>query len=81
MKQYIDQNLIIIIFKGIINGLVYLSQKIILCLDISLDNIMICNNKNDTKIIDFGLSGFDQENIYKSIVGKKSFASPEIYKT
>ena len=78
-NQYIHQNIIIKIFKGLINGLVYLSQKNILHRDISLDNIMIDNN-NNIKIIDFGLSRFNQENTEKTIVGKKFYISPEIYK-
>ena len=78
-NQYIHQNIIIKIFKGLINGLVYLSQKNILHRDISLDNIMIDNN-NNIKIIDFGLSRFNQENTEKTIVGKNFYISPEIYK-
>ena len=79
-NQYIHQNIIIKIFKGLINGLVYLSQKNILHRDITLDNIMIYNNNNNIKIIDFGLSRFNQENTEKTIVGKKFYISPEIYK-
>ena len=80
-NKYISQNLIIKILKGVINGLVYLFKKNILHRDISLDNIMLYNNNNDNdiKIIDFGLSRFNQENEEKTILGKKLYLSPTIY--
>ena len=78
-KQYIEQNLIIIIFRGILNGLIYLNQKNIMHRDISLDNIMITED-NEIKIIDFGISKYYIKDIINSIVGKKMFVNPEIYK-
>ena len=59
MKQYFNQNLIIIILKGIINGLLYLHQRNIIHRDIAPDNIMIDKN-NNIKITDFGISKLNQ---------------------
>ena len=68
LNQKIDENLIIIILKGIINGLIYLFEKKILHRDITLDNIMIEDNQAiyNVKITDFGISAYyknyDQQN-------------------
>ena len=87
MGQYLNQNLIIIILKGIINGLKYLHERKVMHRDISLDNIMIDNN-NNIKIIDFGLSrsynisqNINNNSINSSnltVLGKNIYASPEI---
>ena len=89
MKQYIDQKLIIIILKEILNGLNYLHNQNILHRDITTDNIMIESDSNNIKITDFGISAlykqynfnFQQNNMYskQSVVGRSDFVSPEIY--
>ena len=87
LKQNIDQKLIIIILKGILNGLDYLHNQKILHRDISTDNIMIENERNNIKITDFGISAyykqyyFQQNPMYskQSIVGRPDYASPEIF--
>ena len=80
--QNIPQSLIIIILKGVINGLLYLHNRNIMHRDIAPDNIMIDKN-NVVKITDFGLSKKcnNLEELAKgSIRGKAYYASPEIYK-
>ena len=90
MGQYLNQNLIIIILKGIINGLNYLHKRIVIHRDITPDNIMIDKN-NNIKITDFGISTYYQmnnsQNIYNnsinnpnlSIIAKNNYFSPEMY--
>ena len=87
MKQNIDQKLIIIILKGILNGLDYLHKQNIFHRDISTDNIMIENKRNNIKITDFGISAyfkqyhFQQNPLFsnQSLVGRTDYASPEIF--
>ena len=89
MKQNIDQKLIIIILKGILNGLDYLHNKNILHRDISTDNIMIENESNNIKITDFGISAYYKQYYFQqnpnpmfskqSVVGRPNYASPEIF--
>ena len=79
--QYIPQSLIIIILKGIINGLLYLHSRNIMHRDITPDNIMIDKNYV-VKITDFGISKICNLDEFSkgTIVGKSDYASPEIYK-
>ena len=80
--QNIPQSLIIIILKGVINGLLYLHNRHIMHRDIAPDNIMIDKN-NIVKITDFGISKKcnNLDELAKgSIRGKTNYASPEIYK-
>ena len=79
--QYIPQSLIIIILKGIINGLLYLHSRNIMHRDITPDNIMIDKNYV-VKITDFGISKMCNLDEFSkgTIVGKNGYASPEIYK-
>ena len=94
-NKYINQNLIIIILKGIINGLSYLFEKKIIHRDITLNNIMI-DNKYNIKITDFGISAnYKMNNLQKyknsqnqvnnksdnyTVIGKAKYFSPEIFK-
>jgi serine/threonine protein kinase len=80
--KYIPESLIIIILKGVINGLIYLHNRNIMHRDITPDNIMIDNN-NVVKITDFGISKKcnNLDELAKgSLRGKTHYTSPEIYK-
>lgn len=87
MKQEINQKLIIIILKGVLNGLDYLHKQNILHRDITTDNIMIEKDSNNIKITDFGISAYYKQYNYQqsflyckqSIVGRPDFVSPEIF--
>jgi serine/threonine protein kinase len=85
MNQNMNQDLIILILKGIVNGLLYLHSKKILHRDISPDNIMI-DKDNNIKITDFGISRlFDLNNPSDcnewegTIVGKQYYCSQEMF--
>ena len=54
-RQFIDQKSILLILKGIVEGLCYLHQNNIIHRDITPENIMIYNDY-DIKITDFGIS-------------------------
>ena len=80
--KYIPESLIIIILKGVINGLIYLHNRNIMHRDITPDNIMIDNN-NVVKITDFGISKKcnNLDELAKgSLRGKTHYTSPEISK-
>ena len=92
MQQYLHENLVIIILKGIINGLIYLCGKKILHRDITPNNIMIDDNYN-IKITDFGISAYKLNNYQNNqnqininshnskgtLCGKYNYISPEIF--
>ena len=80
--KYIPESLIIIILKGVINGLIYLHNRNIMHRDITPDNIMIDNN-NVVEITDFGISKKcnNLDELAKgSLRGKTHYTSPEISK-
>ena len=92
MQQYLHENLVIIILKGIINGLIYLCGKKILHRDITPNNIMIDDDYN-IKITDFGISAYKLNNYQNNqnqiniishnskgtLCGKYNYISPEIF--
>ena len=81
-NTHISQDVIILILKQILSGLVYLHEMDICHRDIKPENILI-NDKNEVKIIDFGLAtylsggpGFLEGG--KTYVGDKKYVPPEI---
>ena len=80
-NYYLNENLIINIFKQILNGLVYLHGNNIIHRDLKPDNILIDSN-NNIKIADFGLSAL--EGIIGVLgsnctrVGRPDYSCPEI---
>ena len=81
-NQYINQSLVIKIFKQILTGLKYLHDKGIMHRDIKPDNILIDAN-NNIKITDFGISalykqGYDFLSSGYSRVGRRDYVCPEI---
>ena len=56
----------------------YLHNRQVIHRDIKPSNILITNNGNNVKLIDFGLSDTDSHNICKNPAGTQSFAAPEL---
>ena len=85
----IEEGEIINIFKQLLNGLKHLYDKGVMHRDITPDNILL-DEKNNVKISDFGISAIHKDNktqnkkldeqlfSTKTIVGRISFASPQI---
>ena len=81
-KTNIDQNLIILIFKQILQALIYLHNQDISHRDIKPENILI-NNEKQIKIIDFGFitylsNGHGILGGGNTRVGDKNYSPPEI---
>jgi len=56
----------------------YFHKKQVIHRDIKPENILLTNNGSNIKIIDFGLSDCDEYELFKSPVGTRFYASPEI---
>lgn len=65
------------IVNQILDALSYVHSKQIIHRDLKPDNILITNNGNNVKIIDFGLSDSDNYTTLKQPAGSLSYISPE----
>ena len=66
------------IILEICDALIYIHSKQMVHQDLKLSNILITNNGNNVKIIDFGLSLQDSQSELKISGGTKSYAAPEL---
>ena len=65
------------IFNEMLDAMSYFHSKQIIHRDLKPSNILITNNGNNVKIIDFGLSDADDYLILKQAAGTKKYAAPE----
>lgn len=65
------------IFNELLDAMEYFHSKQIIHRDLKPDNILITNNGNNVKIIDFGLSDADNYVILKQAAGTRKYAAPE----
>ena len=65
------------IFNELLDAMEYFHSKQIIQRDLKPDNILITNNGNNVKIIDFGLSDADDYVILKQAAGTRKYAAPE----
>ncbi|MBR4498396.1 MAG: serine/threonine protein kinase [Bacteroidales bacterium] len=65
------------IVNQILDALSYVHSKQIIHRDLKPDNILITNNGNNVKIIDFGLSDSDNYTTLKQPAGSLSYIAPE----
>ena len=65
------------IFNELLNAMEYFHSKQIIHRDLKPSNILITNNGNNVKIIDFGLSDTDDYVILKQAAGTRKYAAPE----
>ena len=65
------------IFNELLDAMSYFHSKQITHRDLKPSNILITNNGNNVKIIDFGLSDADNYLILKQAAGTKKYAAPE----
>ena len=65
------------IFNELLDAMMYFHSKQITHRDLKPSNILITNNGNNVKIIDFGLSDADDYLILKQAAGTKKYAAPE----
>ena len=65
------------IFNELLDAMEYFHSKQIIHRDLKPDNILITNNGNNVKIIDFGLSDTDDYVILKQAAGTRKYAAPE----
>ena len=65
------------IFNELLDAIEYFHSKQIIHRDLKPSNILITNNGNNVKIIDFGLSDTDDYVILKQAAGTRKYAAPE----
>ena len=65
------------IFNELLDAMEYFHSKQIIHRDLKPSNILITNNGNNVKIIDFGLSDADDYVILKQTAGTRKYAAPE----
>ena len=65
------------IFNELLDAMDYFQSKQIIHRDLKPSNILITNNGNNVKIIDFGLSDTDDYVILKQAAGTRKYAAPE----
>ena len=65
------------IFNELLDAMEYFHSKQIIHRDLKPSNILITNNGNNVKIIDFGLSDTDDYVILKQAAGTRRYAAPE----
>ena len=65
------------IFNELLDAMSYFHSKQIIHRDLKPSNILITNNGNNVKIIDFGLSDTDDYVILKQAAGTRRYAAPE----
>jgi serine/threonine protein kinase len=64
-------------FNELLDAMEYFHSKQIIHRDLKPSNILITNNGNNVKIIDFGLSDTDDYVILKKAAGTRKYAAPE----
>ncbi len=72
-----DKRVLEKIFNELLDAMEYFHSKQIIHRDLKPDNILITNNGNNVKIIDFGLSDADDYVILKQAAGTRKYAAPE----
>jgi serine/threonine protein kinase len=65
------------IFNELLDAMDYFHSKQIIHRDLKPSNILITNNGNNVKIIDFGLSDTDDYVVLKQAAGTRKYAAPE----
>lgn len=76
-QNRIDKRVYEKIFNELLDAIEYFHSKQIIHRDLKPDNILITNNGNNVKIIDFGLSDADDYVILKQAAGTRKYAAPE----
>lgn len=74
----IDKETSLKIICEICDSLSYIHHKQIIHRDLKPSNILITNNGNNVKIIDFGLSDTDYHTIHKEPAGTRHYSAPEL---
>ena len=77
VQNHIDKRVYEKIFNELLDAMEYFHSKQIIHRDLKPDNILITNNGNNVKIIDFGLSDADDYVILKQAAGTRKYAAPE----
>ena len=76
-KKRFNDKLSSFFFYQLISGLSYIHKKNICHRDLKPENLLLTNNYT-LKIIDFGLSNFEEDSLLSTPCGSPSYASPEM---